>query len=136
MKPGDSFVVPISDREGEYDRAVKNVFACFHQWKRKSGSDMKIVTRRTTDGLRVWREGVAKKVEIEKDIPIPPRRASGRRPKYPLREMEIGDSFKVECAYGEEMRTRMAIRGCFKRHRDRKFETRIAEGAVRVWRVK
>lgn len=32
-------------------------------------------------------------IKIEKNVPIPNKRGSGRKAKYPFSEMQIGDSF-------------------------------------------
>lgn len=79
-------------------------------------------------------------IAVEQNVPLWPKRLNGpkyqgRPIKYPLADMKVGDSFRVECPFGEEERTRTAVKGCFKRFRNHVFTTRIAEGVVRVWRV-
>lgn len=41
---------------------------------------------------------MATQFQIEKDIPIPENRGSGRPVRYPLREMQPGDSLRVALA--------------------------------------
>ena len=36
-------------------------------------------------------------IEIEKDVPMPKTSLAGRPMLYPFPEMEVGDSFRVEC---------------------------------------
>lgn len=71
-------------------------------------------------------------IKIEKGIPIPPG-AGGWR-KYPLGEMEIGDSFFAPGRKAGD------ISGGFAYHKGKKFSARTcAENGVdgvRVWRIK
>lgn len=71
--------------------------------------------------------------DIERNIEMPPRNGGqGARPKFPFREMDIGDSFFVE---GRTARTfSPAIQAAQKRGRG-KFSCRAVEGGIRVWRV-
>jgi hypothetical protein len=68
---------------------------------------------------------------IEKSIPIP-----SRKRKYPLREMNVGDSFYVPCENGRRKGqsilglTYVAFPG-----KTRKFTTRTDATGVRCWRV-
>jgi hypothetical protein len=39
-------------------------------------------------------EKTTRKVEIDKSIPIP-RKGCGKKPRWPVEEMEVGDSFAV-----------------------------------------
>lgn len=78
--------------------------------------------------------------EIVKDKPLPPRtKAGGRRPKYPLAEMEVGDAF---CVPGDgQAAKRQAIlitraAAYAKQHGPhKKFSTRLLDGNVWVWRI-
>lgn len=69
---------------------------------------------------------------IEKNIPIPPSKGPS---KYPFKDLEIGDSFKV---YDEENGSRkIQMYACVMGRRlDKKFVTRKNNGFVRIWRVK
>lgn len=71
-------------------------------------------------------------IKIEKGIPIPEgdgRR--GRAPKYPWRNMEVGDSFFVR-----EKPSAVARGACEAGKRcGRKFISRRIDDGVRIWRV-
>ena len=80
--------------------------------------------------------------EIEKGIPIIAMNTStGRPPKYPFHEMEVGDSFFIPSDAGRDARlVQASVMGTIResRHRftdQRKFCTRKVEGGVRVWRI-
>ena len=71
--------------------------------------------------------------EIEKGIPIPPRKKGGQyHSKYGWREMEVGDSKFIPNEKQSKITT-ISI-GYGKRHKQ-KFIVRTVEGGVRVWRV-
>lgn len=79
---------------------------------------------------------------IEKNIPLPDEiEKRGRKPVYPIEEMEIGDSFFVPFANNKAReRTRANINAaCSMRGAAKKFRsmTRIENGVsgVRCWRV-
>jgi hypothetical protein len=71
---------------------------------------------------------------IDKGIPIPPDRVSGKAKKYPqLRVMEIGDSFFVPDKITNSMTNTLRCA------RPRKFRmrTRVEDGitGIRIWRI-
>ena len=72
---------------------------------------------------------------IEKGVPIPESRGGGR-PKYPFREMGIGDSFFVA---GKSTAKFNAVTQHHKKHHGLKFAIRtVTENGVkgvRVWRT-
>ena len=68
-------------------------------------------------------------IEIEKNVPIPPNRSAR---KYPIYDLEIGDSFFVEGRTGPSMSYFIAQA---KKKTGHSFTTRICEGGVRVWRT-
>lgn len=70
-------------------------------------------------------------MKIDKDIPVPDVRISGRPGKYPWLKMEVGDSFLEEkIRYASVYRAaRIASKN------GRKFRAKEVEGGVRVWRV-
>lgn len=78
---------------------------------------------------------------IEKGVPIPLQqsRGGGRPPKYPLRDMAVGDSFFVPCEDGNRERIRNSINGCATSVRrtlpSLGIMTRSQPGGVRVWRI-
>lgn len=71
-------------------------------------------------------------IKIDKAVPLPPVN-TGKNVKYPLRYMEVGDSFFVEGV------TVSKLSGTLPPHKPKKFSTRsVTEGGVdgvRVWRV-
>ena len=67
--------------------------------------------------------------KIEKNIPMPTNR--GPVSRYPLKDMEIGDSFFVA---GRDHAARN-IRGVLQRHRPKRFSVRMQDGGIRVWRI-
>lgn len=84
-------------------------------------------------------------IEIEKDIPIPPRNQD--KSKYPLDEMVKGDSFAVPAPTDKLLlgRLRSNISNACGRSRDRNndgraYATRVlledGEHVLRVWRTK
>lgn len=80
-------------------------------------------------------------VKIEKGVPIP-KSESGNNSKYPLKIMEVGDSFLVPYKEGKKSRdtqSRMtSIIAAYRNKHDvtKKFVTKAEEGGVRVWRIK
>jgi hypothetical protein len=65
------------------------------------------------------------KFKIDEGIPMPEKRHS---PKYPWKEMEVGDSFFVP------KRAFLASSASL-RYAPKKFSQRAVDGGVRVWRV-
>ena len=82
-------------------------------------------------------------LKIEKNIPIPSReygRNGSPKTKYPFREMEIGDSFYVSAiGKGETQAISRNILNSAssynKKHKRKKFTTRIVAGGIRCWRI-
>ena len=78
---------------------------------------------------------------IEKDVaPVSGKR--GRRPTaFPLDQMEVGDSFLIECDTDEKKtvdswrRKLLTAKKRFTEQYDGKFSTAIVEGGLRVWRT-
>jgi hypothetical protein len=75
---------------------------------------------------------------IEKSVPVPPRQGGPGNPRFPLAQLEVGDSFHVP--FGEsELKTRSVISNAvasFKlRNPPKDFRTRKDETGVRVWRI-
>ena len=70
--------------------------------------------------------------EISSTIPIPePKR--GRRPKYPWRQMNVGDSFFVP---GRKTTFIAGIAWNQKNRYGTEWTCRAIDGGVRVWRIK
>ena len=70
-------------------------------------------------------------IKIESGVPFP--RARGSK-LYPLREMKIGDSFKVPDKANLSS-IRCIVDRFSKNNREYKFTVRKSEGGHRVWRV-
>lgn len=71
----------------------------------------------------------------EQDIPIPPiLTQGGRAPKYPFREMEIGD-IKRFIADLEEIKRIQRAAAAYSRRNKIKLLTRRLPDGVRVWRT-
>lgn len=73
-------------------------------------------------------------MKIEKDIPMPDTAVKGSY-KYPLNEMEVGDSiFEPGPRNSNESKVRLSA----KKYGDKtgkRFSARKVEGGVRIWRV-
>ena len=70
---------------------------------------------------------------IEKNVPLPANPINpGSEKKYPLRELEVGDSFTAPFAQRAALASAMHKAG--KRY-GRRFISRREGDAVRVWRV-
>ena len=69
--------------------------------------------------------------EIEKNVPVSTRK------KYPVSDLEIGDSFFVpmQDLPSESSTSVKAVVKRFARQSKRKFKTRKTEEGIRVWRV-
>lgn len=77
-------------------------------------------------------------IAVDKNIPIPAKSYDGRN-KYPFHTMEVGDSFALATAEGEDiaalakrMRTSMGAAG---RRLGRKFVLDREGAGVRIWRA-
>lgn len=77
-------------------------------------------------------------IEIEKSSgPIPARKTR----KYPFLDMEVGDSFLIECSEEDMLKTRQRLVGSVNsiikyRGLERKFATRKEEKGIRIYRSK
>ena len=70
--------------------------------------------------------------EIEKNVAIASR--VGVINKYPLSEMEIGDSFVISAPTSK--RIQLSIYSCAKNKKMKVVTRFLADGSIRVWRVK
>lgn len=88
-----------------------------------------------------------KQFKIDKDIPLPPvvaKRSRLGRPgavngksKYPLDDMQVGDSFKVPDARATVVSSAVqTARNRVLKLEKARFAIRTVKGGVRVWRVK
>lgn len=71
-------------------------------------------------------------IEIDKNMPLPPTRGSAGGKKYPITELEIGDSFLVTDATQRKV---WGSVGSVAKRTGAKFTVRNVEGGVRVWRI-
>jgi hypothetical protein len=70
---------------------------------------------------------------VEKNVPVPPKRALARL--YPWPEMQPGDSFEVPCKPGpERVRVRSSLAGSAK-SAGLRVRTRCTKRGVRVWLI-
>ncbi len=75
-------------------------------------------------------------IKIENDIPLPLMK-SGRMIKYPIAELEVGQSFLVACAPEDSRKRIMSISslcGRQSKKTGRRYTCRVVQDGVRVWR--
>ena len=73
--------------------------------------------------------------KIEKNVPLYPTRPTrGINYKYPLGDMEIGDSFFVPGS--KHSTVNGPIQGFRLRNPGTKFSCRMTDDGIRVWRIK
>lgn len=74
-------------------------------------------------------------IKIEKGIPLPNKQV--RTPKYPFRDMAVGDSFFIKSTHPESARKKVSAAATMfcKINEGYKFKTQVFEGGVRTWRV-
>ena len=72
-------------------------------------------------------------IKIDKGIPIP-----SRRNKYPLSQMEVGDSFLIKSGKLDAMKTRNRVASSITSYRRQgwNFTQRLVENGIRIWRIK
>jgi hypothetical protein len=71
---------------------------------------------------------------IEKSFPIPPPAKIGAPKKYPLSDMEVGDSFFVKDVSGKRNPAYSSVCN-YGKESGKKFTVRRSGGGVRVWRI-
>lgn len=74
-------------------------------------------------------------IKIEKGVPVPNKQA--RTPKYPFRDMMVGDSFFIKSTHPESVRKKVSSAATMfcKMNEGYKFKTQVFEEGVRTWRV-
>lgn len=94
--------------------------------------------------MKALRRQPSRTLPVERGIPLPPWKAhstnrKGPRLIRPWSAMEIGDSF-FELAEGQDVHrlqgSLASTASWLKKERGLRFETRIVEGGVRVWRTR
>lgn len=75
--------------------------------------------------------------KVEKGIAIPLRAHGGRRAcsKYPLDQMEVGDSYFVSCATRKDRVSAASAAHKWGKANKRIFTSRSVEGGLRIWLV-
>ncbi len=76
-------------------------------------------------------------IEIESGIPLPPE-ARGRKIKYPIAALQVGQSFLAACASEDSRKLIISVSSLCTRHTKktgRRYTCRGVEGGVRVWRL-
>ena len=80
--------------------------------------------------------------QIDKDVALPVERQNYNKGKYPVDEMEVGDSFLVPLQGGysasdQARLVRNAVHHHIKRREGdtRKFTTRVRSTGIRCWRI-
>jgi hypothetical protein len=81
--------------------------------------------------------GLAEVIKIESNVPLPSGRIS-----WQFNEMEIGESFFIECDPKDLKRLRANAWAAWRYHTEsdplnasKRFISRVVEGGFRVWRV-
>lgn len=72
---------------------------------------------------------------LTSDHPAPIGVGRGRPNLYPLKNLEIGQSFFVPCSTEKEINSVRVSVQYYQRKLKRRFVTRFIEGGIRVWRV-
>jgi hypothetical protein len=76
-------------------------------------------------------------IEIESGIPLP-LEAQGRKIKYPIATLQVGQSFLAACAPEDSRKLISSVSTLCVRHTKktgRRYTCRTIEGGVRVWRL-
>jgi hypothetical protein len=81
---------------------------------------------------------VASSIQIEKGVPVPDGRGRVGSPRFPLKDLEVGDSFFLP--WGEsELKTRSVISNAIAafhlRNKPRRLTSRKEGNGIRVWRI-
>lgn len=73
----------------------------------------------------------------ERRVPMPKSRR-GRKAIYPFEKMKVGDSFLAPVTGTDSRKIeskRCSIFNCARKHKPKRFITRVVNGGIRVWRV-
>ena len=79
--------------------------------------------------------------KVEKNIPIPPTvTVYGRRSRFPLSELNSGDSFMVPFTDSSPEAIKKSLLGAIRNYRSRHgkniyFATRVYKTGIRCWRI-
>jgi hypothetical protein len=73
-------------------------------------------------------------MEVEKGVAFPSTSKVSKY-RFPLGEMDIGDSFFVEAREGSFLNSARSLISRYGKTFSRKFATRVVDGGFRVWRI-
>lgn len=71
-------------------------------------------------------------IRIQSNIPAPPAKRGGRKPKYPWASMRVGDSFFVQGKSRDQIATTAYSAGTRYGY---KFTVAEVQNGVRIWRT-
>ena len=71
-------------------------------------------------------------VQVDKGVPMPPKKYPPKKDKWPWTELEVGDSFFMK---GAKRGTAYAVALNASRRLGRKFSVRQVDGGYCVWRI-
>ena len=74
-------------------------------------------------------------MEVERGVPFPTQSLRVSKYKFPLGEMEIGDSFFVEVKTDSFLNSARSLISRYGKAYRRKFATRVVDDGFRVWRI-
>jgi len=74
-------------------------------------------------------------MEVERGVPFPSQSLRVSKYKFPLGEMEIGDSFFVEIKTDSFLNSARSLISRYGKAFSRKFATRVVDNGFRVWRI-
>jgi hypothetical protein len=73
-------------------------------------------------------------MEVERGVPFPSTSKVSKY-RFPLGEMDIGDSFFVEAREGLFLNSARSLISRYGKTFGRRFATRVLAGGFRVWRI-
>ena len=74
-------------------------------------------------------------MELERGVPFPSQSLRVSKYKFPLGEMEVGDSFHVEVKSVTFLNSARSLISRYGKAFSRKFATRVVDDGFRVWRI-
>ena len=74
-------------------------------------------------------------MEVERGVPLPRQTPRVSKYRFPLGEMEIGDSFFVEAKDGSFLNSARSLISRYGKTFSRRFATRVRDNGFRVWRI-
>ena len=74
-------------------------------------------------------------MEVERGVPFPNTSMRVSKYRFPLGEMDVGDSFFVEATAATFLNSARSLISRYGKTYCRKFATRVVDGGFRVWRI-